>query len=186
MRLRHPRDLTVRDFYSDNWAIIGGRRKNPWAELVESSLNFRFEIDARTGRREIVNQSPKPGEDARYFNGEGTRRGVCYARLAMESNLAHSGKIFLLGGTDTAATLAASNFMLEPASLATLQKALRSGNLSGLDSFELLLEVSGLDGTPRQRGSFPGDPVARTNCANMTVGSPKAQAAFGLLGRESL
>jgi hypothetical protein len=150
VRLRHPRDLTVRDFYSDNWVIIGGRRKNPWAELVESTLNFRFEIDPKTGRREIVNQSPRHGEDARYFNGDGTRRGVCYARLAVVANLAHNGKIFLLGGTDTAATLAASNFMLEPASLEIIQKSLRSAGLSGLDPFELLLEVSGLDGTPRQ------------------------------------
>ena len=149
VRLRHARDLIVRDFHSDNVVIIGGPRTNPWTQLLEQTLNFQFEIDPHTNLREIVNHSPRPGENPRYSDGS-PKVGVSYARVAVVPNLGKSGRVFLIGGTKMAATEAAGDFILAPAALGPIQKSLQAPDLSGLESFELLLEISQLDGTPRQ------------------------------------
>jgi hypothetical protein len=149
VRLRHARDLIVRDFHSDNVIISGGPRTNPWLQLFESTLNFRFEIDPATHLREIVNHSPAPGESPLYSDGD-PKPGASYARVAVVPNLGRSGKVVLIGGIKPAATEAAGDFMVDPAALPAVHSALRVSDLSALESFELLLEIHDLDGTPRQ------------------------------------
>ncbi len=148
--LRHARELIVRDFHSGNFIIIGGPRANPWAQLFESRLNFRITIDPKTGRRSIVNRSPRKEELLSYLDGPNSRRNISYARIAVLPNLTGSGKVMLIGDTQGAATEAAGEFMLMPSALKELQKTLNSTDLSRLDSYELLVEISALDGTPRQ------------------------------------
>lgn len=148
-RLRQARDVIVRDFHSDNLVIIGGPRTNPWTQLLESSLNFRFEIAPQTSLREIVNQAPRAGENRRYSD-ESPGPGTSYARVAVVPNLAKSGKVILIGGTKTAATEAAGDYVLSPSALGGIASALGTADLSQLESFELLLESSQLAGTPSQ------------------------------------
>jgi hypothetical protein len=151
VRVRHAREVLSRDFQADNFIIIGGVRANPWAGLFESGLNFRFQINPKDGRGEIVNLKPRPGELPLYTNRLGVgRSGTVYARVALVPNLAHNGSVLLIAGVTAPGTEAAGDFMVDPNSLPILERALHVSNLVDESQFEVVLEASVLEGAPRQ------------------------------------
>lgn len=146
IRVRHAREVGPRDFHTENFVLLGGVRANPWTRLFENNLNFAFTIDPDTGAACISNRKPLAGELPLYPPSRPYRAG--YGRIAVLPNLSQTGKVVLIAGTGMASTEGAGAFMLDPASLALLHSKLGVTNLNTLKSFELLLEMETLEGTP--------------------------------------
>ena len=126
----HARNVTPRNLKENNLILVGGSRSNPWAGLFEDRLNFRFDFSNGRQRAHIVNTKPQPGEAEEYISKEGSSRG--FGRLALTSNLNHSGKVLLISGTTIEATEAASEFFLDDSASQTLSLLLGRKPSEGL------------------------------------------------------
>jgi hypothetical protein len=144
--IRHARSMDIRDFKTGSFIIQGGSISTPWAALFERQLNFRTE-KSKSGLV-MRNVRPQPGEPAQYGPAvSGANGKTSYARLDFVPNLSGTGKILLVAGFDMAASEAAAEFVLSPASVSLVQHALAQSDLSKIGHFELVLETSALDGT---------------------------------------
>ena len=136
MMIRYPRDLSMDDLRTGNAVLIGSVEANPWIELFEPQMNFRFAINAANDKPSgIVNLHPRPGESAIYgAPGPDHTYGV----IAYRPNLTSTGHVLIVGGLNTAGTEAATTFLLTPSlMMPTLQRA-KSAH-GALQPFELLI-----------------------------------------------
>jgi hypothetical protein len=136
MMIRYARDLRMDDLRTGNAVLIGSIEANPWIELFQSQLNFRFTINPENEKASgIVNSHPRPGE-SRLYGTPGPDH--TYGLIAFVSNLDSSGHVLIVGGLNTAGTEAATRFLLTPSlMMPTLQRARTAhGNLQ---PFELLI-----------------------------------------------
>jgi hypothetical protein len=136
MVIRYARDLRMDDLRTGNAVLIGSVEANPWIELFESQMNFRFSINSGSDKPSgIVNSHPRVGENAIY----GTPgQDHTYGLIAYVPNLTSTGHVLIVGGLNTAGTQAATTFLLTPSlMMPTLQRA--SATHGGLQPFELLI-----------------------------------------------
>jgi hypothetical protein len=136
MVVRYARDLRMDDLRSGNAVLIGSTEANPWIELFQPHLNFRFRINAGTDKPSgIVNSHPRVGENAIYGTPD---RDHTYGLIAYVPNLTSTGHILIVGGLNTAGTEAATTFLLTPSLMVpTLQRARLAHG--GLQPFEVLI-----------------------------------------------
>ena len=137
--VRFARDVHLADLKHGNAILVGVENSNPWWALYRKQFNFHIDWDPLSGDYTIRNDRPRQGEQALYaFSGRDPgRRG--YALIGLKRNLSGDGYTLLLGGTTSAGTDAAIEYLMSPASMATLMKqALRpDGAIAG---FEVLLQ----------------------------------------------
>jgi hypothetical protein len=136
MVIRYARDLRMDDLRTGNAVLIGSVEANPWIQLFESQMNFRYSINAGSDKPSgIVNSHPRVGEKTIY----GTPgQDHTYGLIAYVPNLTSTGHVLIVGGLNTAGTQAATTFLLTPSlMMPTLQRA-RAAH-GGLQSFELLI-----------------------------------------------
>jgi hypothetical protein len=105
---KHAREVQLRDIKSSNCVLFGAQLTNPWVELYESRLNFRFHGPGET--RGFENRRPQPGERPVY--GEGGE--LTYARIALLSNFQPETRVLILTGMGSPETEAAAEFVLDP------------------------------------------------------------------------
>ena len=136
MMIRYARDLRMEDLRSGNAILIGSVEANPWIELFESQMNFRFSINPGSDKPSgIVNSHPQAGENAIYGTPANNHT---YGLIAYVPNLTSTGHVLIVGGLNTAGTEAATTFLLTPSlMMPTLQRARAARG--GLQSFELLI-----------------------------------------------
>jgi hypothetical protein len=136
MMIRYARDLRMDDLRAGNAVLIGSVEANPWIELFQSQLNFRFSINPGNEKPSgIVNSHPRPGED-KIFGTPGPDH--TYGLIAFVPNLDSTGHVLIVGGLNTAGTQAASRFLLTPSlMMPTLQRAKTAQG--SLQPFELLV-----------------------------------------------
>jgi hypothetical protein len=139
VQIHHARSISSSDFRYNNAVILGGPRVNPWAELFEPQLNFRFRY-RNVGPGCFLNRSPKVGEQSRYGDCRLDDSGE-YARIAWVPNGSRTGHVLLISGNSAPATEGASDFLLAPGSAARLLAVLGEKDFARLESFELLLHV---------------------------------------------
>jgi hypothetical protein len=145
----HARNVGPRNLKDDNVVLLGGSRSNPWTELFEDRLNFRFDFSNGRTRASIVNTKPQAGEANRYETEGRTGRALrAFARMALVPNLNQTGGVLLISGTTIEATEAASEFFLEEQATQALTKVLGRNPSEG-SGFEILLETSAIGGTAR-------------------------------------
>lgn len=144
----HCRLMQARDFRAGNFLLLGGVLSNPWSELFESQLNFRFEIDPSGERRVgFRNVAPHAGEAPFYsFSSEEGRRSLRYARIALTPNLTGTGKVLSLAGQSAEGTEGAEDAALARDLPTQVQALLGNRSLHDIASFELLLEVHSVAG----------------------------------------
>src|SRR5207237_6569967 len=53
------RDFNMRQMKTDNVILLGSSRANPWDELIQDRLNFRFGFDQQTRRSYFTNLAPR-------------------------------------------------------------------------------------------------------------------------------
>jgi len=149
MMIRYARDLRMDDLRNGNAILIGSIEANPWIELFQPQLNFRFSINAGSDKPSgIVNSHPRTGESLIY----GTPgQDHTYGLIAYVPNLNSTGHVLIVGGLNTAGTQAATTFLLTPSLMEpTLRHAKVAGG--GFQSFELLVgagNIASNASTPR-------------------------------------
>jgi hypothetical protein len=135
------RDFNVRQMKFDNVVLLGSRRANPWIELVEDRLNFRFGYDETTRRSYFENRHPQGNEPAVYRTDSHTS----YCQIAFVPNLDRTGNILAIGGTEVEGTEGGGEFVTNAASLARLREAVHAGD-GRLPYFEILLQSDRVGG----------------------------------------
>jgi hypothetical protein len=150
LNLRHPRDLSTRDFQRDNSILLGGPWIDPWAQLFEDRLNFRIVPPPdRPSASEIVNELPVGREPKIFVVQRDDAFSITHARIAVLPNLGDNGKVILVGANSDEAQEAGGDFLVKPESLAQLLRVFAVPSAANLPSFELVLEVKSIQRMPR-------------------------------------
>ena len=109
--------------------------------LATLSRNFQMEFLPPKESAVIYNRNPRAGEKARYetsLNDKNT--GVAYGRLAIVPGLSGNGKVVLVSGTTAEATVALTELILQPETIAELERRIGKKLDSSLDRLELLID----------------------------------------------
>ena len=137
--VRFARDLLLGDLKRSNAIIVGVEQSNPWWGLFRNQLNFHIDWDRVSGKFLIRNDRPLAAEQASYefSKDDPGKRG--FASIAYTRSLGGDGHTLLIGGTTSAGTDAAIEFLLNPAYMEPLLKQARlpDGSVAG---FEVLLQ----------------------------------------------
>ncbi len=115
MLIRYARDLRMDDLRSGNAILLGSIDSNPWTELFQEQLNFRFSYNPKTDASPvIINQHPLAGEQSIYANDHVGSWHNTFGAIAYQSGLDGTGHVLLVGGLTMAGTQAAADFLLDP------------------------------------------------------------------------
>jgi hypothetical protein len=148
VEVRLPFEVSMPDFERNNVVLLGGPWVNPWVQLFDSKLNFQTVTAPGAVVSEIHNAHPQPGEPVDFIAHIADGAEVSYVRVALVPNLNGTGRVLLIGGNRGASQEAGCNFLARPSAVKNLLKRFGKSNVSELDSFELLLEVTGISRTP--------------------------------------
>ncbi|MBX9602570.1 MAG: hypothetical protein K2X35_16310 [Bryobacteraceae bacterium] len=154
--IRYARDLTQRDLAPGNVILVGRKSTNPWVELYENRLNFRFESDLANHRVMVRNVTPRPGEQNEYTASETSGVRTVYAAVAFLPNLNGAGQMLLIGGVSTGSQESAAEFITTDRLFGPFAEQLRKtagGEL--LPHFEVLIQtttIEGIAGEPKVLG----------------------------------
>ena len=143
--IRSPRDFGIRQMKEDNVVLLGSTRANPWAELLEDRLNFRFVFDQQLRLPYFENRQPRAGESSVYRSD----LNVSYCEIALVPNLGGTGNILAISGTEVEGSEGGSEFVTDEASLARLRQLLAPDRNSQFPYFELLLKAEKVGGAAR-------------------------------------
>jgi hypothetical protein len=147
--VRGARNIQFSDMQTDaNFILLGSPRSNPWSNLYNDRLDFRFEYDPKTAKEVIRNIHPRPGEPESYAaTAPGWATGQSYAIVAFLKNLDQNGQVLFLAGENAEGTEAAGRLVSDlPRLDTTLQRC--GIRPSGPEHFEILLRFNTLAGSP--------------------------------------
>jgi hypothetical protein len=149
-KVRYAREVTLDDLKQSNVILLGSVGANPWVELFQKDLNFRFEPQRNEDRTIIRNIHPMAGEKPFYETDQTDPARTTFGVIAVTSNLDGTGHVLLIEGINMAGTEAAADYLFSDASKALLSQVFDSkGNLL---PFEVLLETSNIGANaPRPR-----------------------------------
>jgi hypothetical protein len=143
------RSIQFSDLQSDsNFILLGSPRTNPWSNLYNDRLDFRFEYDPRTGKEVIRNLHPRSGEPPAYVEtAPGWATGQSYAIVAFLKSLDEGGQVLWVAGQTAEGTEAAGKLVSD---LPKLDATLKNCGLKspGPEHFEILLQLNALAGSP--------------------------------------
>jgi len=122
--------------------LLGSERANPWVELVENQLNFRFGYDVKSRQSYFENQQPRPGELPSYRNDE----VVSYCRVAFGPNLDKTGSILIISGTEMEGTEVGGEFLTSEKWISTLRRRVPLDRNGRFPNFEVLLRANKIGG----------------------------------------
>ena len=143
LRLLYARDLTVEELKTSNAILLGGRRSNPWLELVGPAMHFTFGYDYSLRENYILTRNPGRGEQPRYDEANNGTPHVAYGVLAYLPSLDGAGSNLLIGGTSRAATEATGEFLMGPQFNHFLEGIQQN---KSIPHFELLLSLNNING----------------------------------------
>jgi hypothetical protein len=136
MIVRYARDLRMDDLRTGSAVLIGSSEANPWIELFQPQMNFRFSFNRGNEKPSgIINSHPRTGEATIY--GTPTEKHT-YGLIAYVPNLSNTGNVLIVAGLNTAGTEAAAKFLLTPSLMMEPLRRARSSK-GGFDQFELLV-----------------------------------------------
>jgi len=144
-RVFFARDVAARDLKGANVILIGSRRSNPWVEMFEERLNFRYERDDASGQSRFENRAPRAGELASYLNDRGQ-----YAQVALVPNIEDSGRVLILAGANNAGTEAVGEFITNSDQIASFMNKLRLKDGDNPAQFEALIRLNSIAGIPKE------------------------------------
>jgi hypothetical protein len=140
------RDFTIQQMKYDNVVLLGSNRANPWQELIQDRLNFRFGYNQKSRYAYFENARPQAGEKSVYS----TDSGVSYCRVAFLPNLTGNGNILSISGTEIEGTEGGGEFVTNELSMKQLRELIGASRSNRLPYFEALLTSSRVGGqTPR-------------------------------------
>jgi hypothetical protein len=140
--LQFARDFSVRPMKAENVILLGSKRANPWIELVESQMNFRFGYDVATRQSYFENRRPRAAELPVYRNDQ----VVSYCQIAFLPNLDRTGNILVISGTEMEGTEVGGEFLTSEKWMSGLRKVVPPDRTGRFPNFELLLKASKIAG----------------------------------------
>ncbi len=149
VQITAARDFQAIRLRNDQVILIGSKRSNPWAELLDNQLNFRYEYSSGPGETLIHNDKPKAGERPLYRSDDPSEGSVPggYCVVAKLSNFSGKGKVLVIAGTEMEATAAGGEFLLNESSLVQLSRALALAPNEAFPDFEILLRTTRVGGS---------------------------------------
>jgi hypothetical protein len=147
--MRFARELRIGDLKGANTILIGARRANPWVELFHREQNFQALFDPVRGADYILNRNPQEGEQSRYLEYSKDGQRWSYSLVSFVSGLNGQGHVLMVGGTTTAGTEGAIDFVFSEQNFNAFLKKAKAGK-SGLPRFEILLRTGNVAGNARQ------------------------------------
>jgi hypothetical protein len=151
MSVRVARNIQLAELYTNtNFILLGSPRSNPWVNLFNDGLDFRFLTPAVKGEHDrIENVHPRGHEPTAYIPSAAHGiTGQTFAIVAFVPGLDHVGQVLLLAGADGEGTEAAGKFAVDlPRLSATLQKCGISPS-GPIRHFELLLGLNTIASSP--------------------------------------
>jgi hypothetical protein len=136
------RDFNMTQMKFDNVILLGSSRANPWEYLLEDRLNFRFGYDQKTRYSYFENRNPRSGELQFYR----TDSNISYCRIAFLPNLAGTGNILAIAGTEIEGTEGGGEFVTSERSLSKLMSLPGFGYGKPMPHFEILLKSNRVAG----------------------------------------
>jgi hypothetical protein len=134
LETRYARDLRTDDLKQYNVILIGAAEANPWVELYEPMMKFRFFKDAATSRFSIVNEDPKGSEPRSWdFAPESA-----FAIVAYLPGFKGNGSALIIGGTSMTGTESAIDFVSDDSQLIPFLDKVRKPD-GGISHFEVVL-----------------------------------------------
>jgi hypothetical protein len=147
--VRYARDMTLRELSPGHVVLIGRPLSNPWNEMFESKLNFRFYSDLDRNLIICQNRSPQPGEQSEYLPvDEGAKRTV-YASISFLPNLNNGGNALIIAGNSSGSQEVAAEFATNEKLLKTFTDKIQKGG-DRLPYFELLIRTITLAGVAQE------------------------------------
>jgi hypothetical protein len=145
--VRFARDLTMRDVGSGNLILMGSKQSNPWVQLFEPKLNYRFEYQSASHNIFVVNRALQRGEEAEYRPSalDATSR-VIYGAIAFLPNLNQGGNVLILQGTSMSGSEVALDFLDKPSLFQDLERRVGKGHDGALPYFEALIRTQSVNG----------------------------------------
>lgn len=147
--VRYARDLRLDDLKQGNSILLGTHESDPWVELFENSMNFRFHNDLAAGTTSMVNVHPQAGELAAYPMLSNDPEHTVYGLVAYRPNLARTGHVLIVEGETMAGTQTASEFLLDDSHLLPFLKSIQKKD-GTIPHFEVLIRSSSLAGESSQ------------------------------------
>jgi len=152
--IRSARLMRTSDFQSDSdFILLGSPIANPWLEMFDPQLDFRFIYTGESSLQSIENVHPRENELKVYTpqgSGFGTKppTGVAFAIVAFVQNPRQSGHVLILAGTGAEGTRAASQLVIGTSDLASALRNCGDSQNEPLRDFEILLRVNMMAGSP--------------------------------------
>ena len=142
IEISSARDFQIRRFKNDTVILLGSKRANPWVELAEPQMNFRFGYDRASSISFFQNARPRPGEAEIYRNDP----AISYCDVAFLPNLSKSGNMLIISGTEMEGTEAGGEFLTTERGMESLQRVVKAQANGRLPYFEVLLKSSKIGG----------------------------------------
>ncbi|GAA3751368.1 hypothetical protein [Terriglobus aquaticus] len=117
-------DFTPSVVKSNNVVLVGASASNPWVTLYRGQRTLAIEQDPVDNVAVVRNLQPGPGEQAEYRVATSSSDVSGYAVISILHNIDPGKRVMILEGTDSQATLAASNFVCSEAGAAQIESAL--------------------------------------------------------------
>ena len=149
--IKFARNTHTRDFKARNVILLGSSLSNPWCELFEPQLNFKFEYDYTSGRPSYIrNKVPRDEEEVTYVPERGEDGSdKIYAVISFVRNLSNDGYVLMIAGTSMEGTEAAGELLLNPDTASNMIRNLGLESGGSLRPFEVLVKSSRMEGTSR-------------------------------------
>ena len=149
LMFRSAKEVNGETMLTGNFIIVGAKNSNPWVELYESRMNFRFVESGIHGTRYIDNRAPRPGEQAFYAVHEPTGySGEDYATISVMPSVTDQGSTLLVQGLRREGTEAAIQFLNSASRRDSLETKLRAANGGRVPRFfEALIQSHAVAGS---------------------------------------
>ncbi|MGB6725711.1 MAG: hypothetical protein WBE74_07375 [Terracidiphilus sp.] len=150
IQIHSARSLHITDLQNDdNIILIGSPRSNPWAELFQDQMDFRFVFHQELNQEIVENVKPRGHEQAQYLpTARGFATGESFALVALVHNGNRSGRVLLLAGASGEGTEAVGHLVTDREHLVRLLQYCGISASGPVQDFELLLQLRTLAGSP--------------------------------------
>lgn len=144
--IRYARSMTAEDMKGANVILIGSKHSNPWSELFEQQMNFRFAYTPTVDQSWIVNAAPAANEEKIYRNGVEGVSSHTYGTVAYLPGLDGNNHVLIIQGLNMAATQGAAEVLFDADAIRPILRRATLPN-GHLRSFELLIETTSIGAT---------------------------------------
>ncbi|HOQ46164.1 MAG TPA: hypothetical protein PLA43_12115 [Bryobacteraceae bacterium] len=138
-RYEFARTYTAERLMEGNAVLLGNKRANPWVELFEQHLRFRYAFDDESTMSRFEDTQPAPGQPAVYPT---VWERASHCQVAMLPNLRQTGSVLIISGGDQQAAVAGAEFITNERWVTDLANLLGVSRDGRFPYFEVLLKTS--------------------------------------------